>query len=70
MYDTLIPLSAQKIRVDATGSGSQAELFVNGTSAGVSAPPFSWFVPLEPGTMQLEVVLEDGQQVTQEVYVR
>lgn len=70
LYDTLIPLSAQKIRVDATGSGSQAELFVNGTSAGVSAPPFSWFVPLELGTMQLEVVLEDGQQVTQEVYVR
>ena len=70
LYDTSIPSSAQKIRIDATGSGSQAELFVNGRSAGVSTSPFSWFVPLEPGTMQLKVVLEDGQQVSQEVYVR
>lgn len=70
LYDKSIPSASQKIRVDATGTGSQAELLVNGKSAGTSSSPFSWFVPLEPGTMHLEVVLEDGQRVNQEIYVR
>ncbi len=70
VYDESIPSSAQRIRVDATGTGSQAELFVNGKSVGPSAAPFSWLVPLEPGTMRLEVVLEDGQRVGREIFVR
>lgn len=70
VYDESIPPAAQMIRVDATGSGSQAELFVNGKSVGLSAAPFSWFVSLEPGAMRLEVVLEGGQRAVQEMYVR
>ncbi len=70
VYDESIPPSAQKIRVDATGTGSRAELFVNGRPAGVSAAPFSWLVALEPGAMRLEVVMEDGQQVAHEIHVR
>ena len=70
LFDQGIPPSAQKIRVEATGSGKAAELFVNGKSLGASAAPFSWLVPLELGTMSLKVVLDSGESVTHRIQVK
>lgn len=70
LYDQGIPASAQKIRVDATGSGERAALFVNGQFLGDSIAPFSWFVPLEQGKMSLEVVLDSGERVCHEIFVQ
>lgn len=70
LYDQGLPASAQKIRVDVTGSGERAELFVNGQSLGTSAVPFNWFVPLELGKMSLEVVLDSGERVCHEIFVQ
>ena len=70
LFDRGIPASAQKIRVEATGSGKTAELFVNGQPFGTSAAPFNWLVPLEPGEMRLKVVLDGGEWVEQRIQVR
>lgn len=70
LYDQGIPASAQKIRVDATGSGERAELLVNGQSLGTSLAPFNWYVPLELGKMSLEVVLDSGERVCHEIFVQ
>lgn len=55
VYDPSIPAEAQKIRVDCTGSGDAAELYVDGRLFQKTARPFVWFVPLRPGEMRLSV---------------
>ena len=59
VWDPSIPAGSQKLRVDCTGYGRCASLYVNGTLFETVAPPFVWYVPLTPGTMHLEVRTED-----------
>lgn len=64
VYDPGIPAESQKLRVDCTGAGDWASLFVNGTLFETLAPPFVWYVPLSPGTMRLEVYTENPDAST------
>ena len=64
VYDPGIPAESQKLRVDCTGAGDWASLFVNGTLFETVAPPFVWYVPLSPGTMRLEVYTENPDAST------
>ncbi len=70
VFDPSIPSAAQKIKVDCTGAGARAELFVNGVSAGTSERPFSWFVPLLPGEMRLTVRFADGRNAAIRISVK
>lgn len=65
VYDPGIPPESQKLRVDCTGAGACASLFVNGTLFETVAPPFVWYVPLSPGTMHLEVYTENPTASTE-----
>jgi len=62
VYDATIPLEAQKIRVDATGSGETASLYVDDHFFGSSCQPFVWYVPLRPGSMNLKVFLDSSEK--------
>lgn len=71
VYDSTIPSEAQKIRVDATGKGHSASLYINGQFFGSSAQPFVWYVPLRPGSMNITVQLDSsGEKKSVDVLVR
>lgn len=70
IYDSSIPAAAQKIRVDCTGSGESATLFVNGEFFGSKSQPFVWYVPLQPGFINITVRLDStGQTKTVQINV-
>ncbi len=62
VYDASIPNQAQKIRLDCTGSGELAELYVNGEFFQATTQPFMWFVPLQKGKMNLTVLVPSTQE--------
>lgn len=62
IYDPSIESNSQQIRVDCIGgSGDSASLYLNGTLLKEQTRPYIWYVPILPGTHQLEVRDDSGE---------
>ena len=56
LYDTNMASQKQQLRIDVTGgTENEAVLFVDSQSLGTSSRPFSWYLPVQPGTHTLVV---------------
>lgn len=61
----------QRLKIDvAGGSGTKAELFVDGVSSGISERPFSWFIPITVGRHKLEAVSESNEICSIQIVVK
>ncbi|MBO4732228.1 MAG: transglycosylase domain-containing protein [Spirochaetaceae bacterium] len=69
LFDTNMPKQKQQLRIDVTGgSEDEATLYVDSQSLGTSRRPFSWYMPVEPGTHTLVVQTKtESDRITIEV---
>ena len=55
VYDSSLSQNEQQLRIDLLGGNEEfAELFCDGVSFGSKSRPFSWYLPLTPGTHHLQ----------------
>ncbi len=55
VYDSSLGKNEQQLRIDLLGGTEEtAELFCDGFSIGAKTRPFSWYLPLTPGTHRLQ----------------